>query len=164
MTYTAKSIANVFISLGQRDGTPVSNMKLQKLLYFAHALYLSATGRPLIGESPEAWQYGPVYSSVYHEFKNCGSAPITTLAMSMLPDRFEWAVAPPVDQTTLSFLESVWKTYGPLNAVALSALSHVPDGPWARVRRESYGSISADIPDSYIREYYAPQFAKARAG
>lgn len=165
MPYTAKSIANAFIALARRDRISVSNMKLQKLLYFAHAMYLSATGQPLINESPEAWEYGPVYPSVYHEFKNFGSAPITCMATAMLPDRFEWGPVPaPVDQATLGFLESVWRAYGHQSAMQLSALSHVPDGPWARVRRERPASMGADIPDHYIQAYYGPALAQARAG
>ncbi|MBW3070014.1 MULTISPECIES: Panacea domain-containing protein [unclassified Actinomyces] len=40
-------------------------MKLQKLLYLIQGSYLAQTGNPLFPETPQAWQYGPVYPAVY---------------------------------------------------------------------------------------------------
>jgi uncharacterized phage-associated protein len=165
MPYSAKSIANAFISLAGRQGTAVSNMKLQKLLYFAHAMYLAMKGEALISERPEAWQYGPVFPSVYHEFKSFGSAPITCFATeaNFEGDSFQCLPAAlPQEPQVLSFLQSIWNTYGNQTAVSLSALSHAPGGPWERVRHEAPGSMGADIPDAYIKEYYQRALAAQR--
>lgn len=164
MAYPAKSIANAFISIAAADGESVSNMKLQKLLYFAHAVYLGTQNKPLISESPEAWQFGPVFPSVYHEFKGFRADPIDCYATDFNFKNLEIErVEPPEDTEVLALLKSVWETYGQMSAIKLSALSHVPGGPWDRVRKEANGSVSADIPNSYIQEDFSKAVAEAKA-
>ncbi|MDR1104784.1 MAG: DUF4065 domain-containing protein [Treponema sp.] len=52
---------------------PVDNLKLQKLLYYSQAVHLTLNDRaPLFPEPIEAWDYGPVVPSVYHEYKSYG--------------------------------------------------------------------------------------------
>lgn len=154
MQYSAKSIANGLLKVAQDRGQTISNMKLQKLLYFAHGFWLASTGAPLIGEVPEAWQYGPVYPSVYHEFKECGGDAINRLATEI---SFATGLIEPVpfpDDQVMGYLASVYNSYGSQSAIQLSRLSHLPGSPWARVREESRGAFSADIPDSYTHQYF----------
>ncbi|MGZ0189059.1 MAG: Panacea domain-containing protein, partial [Alphaproteobacteria bacterium] len=54
-------------------------MQLQKLLYFCHGWNLEIRGEPLVADSFQAWQYGPVHPSVYREFRYFGSADIVAL-------------------------------------------------------------------------------------
>ena len=77
--YSAIAIANYFIQKSLDEKTDdLSPMKLQKLVYFAHAWYLIyQDGGKLINEAIEAWSYGPVINSVYHEFKHNGRNSIT---------------------------------------------------------------------------------------
>ena len=42
------------------QGEPISNLQLQKILYFIQGEYLSKIGKPLFEADFEAWQYGPV--------------------------------------------------------------------------------------------------------
>ncbi len=74
--YSPKSIANYFIDLAKVSGDKLTPMKLQKLVYYAMGWFAGYTGKPLVDEAVEAWQYGPVFSSLYHEFKQFGSGPI----------------------------------------------------------------------------------------
>jgi uncharacterized phage-associated protein len=60
-------------------------MKLQKLLFFTHADFLIRTGRPLIKQEFEAWDYGPVIPSLYREFKKFKDQPITSKAKCFDP-------------------------------------------------------------------------------
>ena len=55
---------------------PVSNLKLQKMLYFLDMTYLVNTGKRLIDEDFEAWQYGPVIKDVYERFSSYAATPI----------------------------------------------------------------------------------------
>ena len=50
----------------------ITNLKLQKLIYFTYAQHLVATKRKIFDEPIEKWQYGPVVPSVYHAFKDYG--------------------------------------------------------------------------------------------
>jgi len=52
-------------------------MQLIKLVYIAHGWTLGLYNQPLIGKQVEAWTYGPVIPSVYHDFKHYGRDPIT---------------------------------------------------------------------------------------
>lgn len=51
----------------------ISNLKLQKLLYFAQGYSLAITGNPLFGEEIEPWDFGPVVPEVYRHYKMYGA-------------------------------------------------------------------------------------------
>jgi uncharacterized phage-associated protein len=48
----------------------VTNLYLQKLLYFIQAYTLVDTGKPAFENRMEAWTYGPVVIDAYYEMKN----------------------------------------------------------------------------------------------
>jgi uncharacterized phage-associated protein len=73
MTYSPLAIANYFIELAKKKDKFITPMKLQKLVYFAHGWCLALSDEPLIDEKIEAWKYGPVVTSLYHEFKRYGN-------------------------------------------------------------------------------------------
>ncbi|QLH42366.1 MAG: DUF4065 domain-containing protein [Coxiellaceae bacterium] len=56
-------------------------MKLAKLIYVAHGWSLALNDVPLIDEAVQAWKFGPVIESVYHEFKHFGNDVINSLAI-----------------------------------------------------------------------------------
>ena len=73
----ATEVARYFLSLTDEDaGELISNLKLQKLLYYAQGFHLAIFGGPLFPESIEAWQHGPVVPEVYRYFHGQGSAHI----------------------------------------------------------------------------------------
>ena len=49
----------------QNAGDTISNMKLQKLVYYAQGFALAITGKPLFQEDIEAWEHGPVAPALY---------------------------------------------------------------------------------------------------
>ncbi|MBS4050385.1 Panacea domain-containing protein [Methylomonas rivi] len=155
MTYQTKAIANKFIDLAKEGGSPLSPMKLQKLVYFAHGWFLSLSkGQPLIDEKIEAWRYGPVVPSLYHEFKSLGSKTIRDYATDMDKD-FE-IVTPhlPDDESLSAFIKKIWEVYGKYDGIQLSNITHKPDTPWAKVWGENGVPKNTDIPDSDIKEYF----------
>ncbi|MCQ2322537.1 MAG: DUF4065 domain-containing protein [Bacteroidales bacterium] len=60
----------------------ISNLKLQKILYFVQAEFLVAKDQPCFAESIEAWDFGPVVPDVYHRYKIYGSANIPYIAQN----------------------------------------------------------------------------------
>lgn len=56
-------------SLILKTNPNISNLVLQKLLYFIQASLLVTTGNPAFEEDIEAWMYGPVVPEVYDNFK-----------------------------------------------------------------------------------------------
>lgn len=78
MAYTALEIANKLLakSTDYDAGELMSNMKLQKMLYYQQGYHLAAFGTPLFNEDIEAWMYGPVVPCVYEHFKSHGAGGI----------------------------------------------------------------------------------------
>jgi len=75
--YTALDIAKYFITLANPETEDfITNLKLQKLLYYAQGFHLALFGKPLFRESLEAWQYGPVVPEIYRIYKQYGSSPL----------------------------------------------------------------------------------------
>lgn len=74
---SALDISKYIICIAQNNGDPITNLKLQKLLYYAQAWYLvNNNNNRLFDEPILAWPYGPVVKSVYDEFKSFGRMPI----------------------------------------------------------------------------------------
>ena len=109
-------------------------MKVHKLVYFAHGWHLALTEKPLIDETLQAWAYGPVVPSLYHEFKHFRNQDITELALDLEPtEGFKFRVFVPAvspdDQYTCDLLNRVIKVYGKFTALELSAMTHEPSSP-----------------------------------
>jgi uncharacterized phage-associated protein len=150
--YRALDIANEFIEFSQKELSPIQHMKLQKLCYLAHGWHLALENKPLFDDSIEAWTYGPVIPSIYHEFKNFGKEPITRLGSTAYVD---FGGTPPIksDCKTVQILNRVWDVYKKFTAIQLSALTHQPDSPWSQtyLKNKNIGSL---IENGLIKEYF----------
>ena len=71
--YSAELIARWFAAWAEAEDAEVSNLKLQKLLYYAQGHQLAERGTPLFDDEIQAWSHGPVVKDVYHRFKGFGS-------------------------------------------------------------------------------------------
>jgi uncharacterized phage-associated protein len=143
-TYPAMTIANWFVDWADAEDAELSNLKLQKLLYYAQGHHLAVHGRPLFREDIQAWSHGPVVPAVYHTFKTFGAGPVSLAD----EDPFEWD---DVDSSTSQFLAKVWNTYGGLAAWKLRNMTHA-EPPWFDHFNEDERYIV--IPKEEIREYF----------
>ncbi|GAB3801058.1 Panacea domain-containing protein [Virgibacillus kimchii] len=84
--FRAMQIANYIIHLALEKDIDVTNLHLQKILYYLQAKSLYETGDPLFAESIGKWRLGPVVSNVYHEYKEYGSQPIREIANEIIFD------------------------------------------------------------------------------
>jgi uncharacterized phage-associated protein len=172
MPYPAVAIANEFIRLAQNAGRPLTPMKIQRLVYFAHGWYLGLTGRPLINEPVEAWKFGPVIPSLYRKLKRYNGEfvthPITDEDIwgdSFGPyetNEFSIDDGPDPEENTLAkkFVKKVWDVYGSFSAVQLSNLTHAKDSPWDRTKGpwyQSKGKPHPPIDPELIRKYFERQ-------
>ncbi|KQP40004.1 Panacea domain-containing protein [Pseudorhodoferax sp. Leaf274] len=164
MPFSAKQIANFFLDCAAEERAAISPMKLQKLVYYAHGWYTGYTGTPLINEAVEAWQFGPVIPSLYHEFKRFGSGPIhgkaTELDFASLQST---VVPPPADGSVRAFLANVWNSYKGFTATKLSEMTHAADSPWARTWQNNPGMRGVDIPFSEIQEHFGDAVRRSTA-
>ena len=77
--YKAIDIAKYIINKSIEFNRPISNLQLQKILYYVQGEYIKVTkGCKLFDEDLEAWAYGPVVPEVYYEFNKYSSSNITS--------------------------------------------------------------------------------------
>ena len=141
MVLPARIVADWFLARAALDGEQLTQMKLQKLAYIAHGWNLALYSEPLIEENIEAWRWGPVVRSLYREFAQFGSGPISVRSF----------YTPTLDSRTIHLLEQIWTLYGKYTAVQLSEFTHAHNTPW----KEAYNPNSvAVIPNISIEHHY----------
>ena len=119
--YSVEDIANYFLSKAQdKDGPEqgdLSNLKLQKLLYYAQGLHLAAYDSPLFRDAVIAWQHGPVIPSLYSKYRKYGSDDIPGPDNGFSPENI-------FDRQTMEFLGVVYEFFGNYSAAGLARMAH----------------------------------------
>ncbi|HEN5507481.1 TPA: SocA family protein, partial [Legionella pneumophila] len=108
-----RKIADYIILYFQEHGEPLTNLKLQKLLYYAQGWYLALYNKPLFDDKIEAWVHGPVIPAAYHSFKQYGYGLID-----------EKPSFPNLSPKIRSHLDEVIDVYGSYSAFELEHLTH----------------------------------------
>lgn len=139
---TCLETANYFLSLqGDDAGDAISNLKLQKLMYYAQGFSLAMRGKPLFREDFEAWEHGPVIPSLYRMFRNYGSGALPK------PKNFD---VNRYSEDDRKFLNEIYDTFGQYSAWALRELSH-QTAPW---RDTPHNTV---IPKERMTSYFKTQ-------
>ena len=75
---SANDVADFFLSPidSEVDGDQITNLKLQKLLYYAQGLSLAVLDRPIFQEKIFHWEHGPVIDVIYHQYKTYQKVPL----------------------------------------------------------------------------------------
>lgn len=139
MLYTAIDIAKYIVSYCSNKKQPISNLKLQKILYYAWIDYYKRTGNALFLNDICAWQLGPVIPDVYYEFCSHAGTPIF--------ESFDVSI----DSNDIKTINSIIDTYISVPASALVNRSHKKGGAWDIVYQDGIGNRNI-IPFSLIRE------------
>ena len=103
-----------------QDDDGVSNLKLQKLLYYAQGAFLAVYDKPLFNEEIQAWMHGPVVPEVYQKYKTFGKNPIED-------DDFSNSVERSLAKNEIDLLKEVHEVYGSLSAWKLRDMTHEDD-------------------------------------
>lgn len=72
--YSALDIARYVVNYSNSKDYGITNLKLQKVLYFIQAWFLMKKEERCFRNEIIAWELGPVIPEVYHEFKRFGSS------------------------------------------------------------------------------------------
>lgn len=134
-----------FVQMEAEDAEYISNLKLQKLLYYAQGVYVAVTGRCLFDDNIVAWEHGPVVIDVYHEYANYGASGIEY-------DKDN----PPKESYTeeeMDILEKVYQYFGQYSAWKLRNMTH-EERPWKITPRNQIIALSV-IRDFFREEYVA---------
>lgn len=153
--YSSVLIAGQFVNLGIKESNPVTQMKLQKMVFFAHGLHLAInSGNPLIREKFLAWKFGPVVPTIYQLYKKWGNSPIiekTSILVNSQPLEYFSELS----ESALEAINNTWEITKDVDAITLSNWSHSPDSPWA-ITYKSIGENGV-IDDNLIKDYFEQQ-------
>lgn len=145
---TAYEIANYLVYLMNDVCDDLSNMKLNKILYYAQGHFLVKTGHTLFPDSIEAWDHGPIIYDVYSQYKANADAPIKS---------WDAALINHLSDEEQNFLIDIARTYSKYTASALRNMTHVPNGPWDKAYIP--GVLHTEIPVSTIKDYFEKRVA-----
>lgn len=135
----------------------MTNLALQKLVYFCHVWSLIGLGSPLVRHKFEAWEFGPVLPYLYRAFKNYDRAPIVGRATQIDPsDGKQRIVGYNFSSEADSLLRETTEFYSRLRPGDLVELSHAKGGPWHSVWHHA-GTVNPGmkIDDVSILEFYS---------
>jgi uncharacterized phage-associated protein len=114
-------VANYFLAQSSDEaGDLISNLKLQKLVYYAQGCHLAVFDEPLFDEPIEAWLHGPVSPVLYQKYKSYESSGIPC------PDEADFTVFTTKQR---ELLEEVYSVYGQFSAWKLRNMTH-EEAPW----------------------------------
>lgn len=138
-------VSNYLLAESRERGELLTNLKLQKLLYYAQAWHLALEEHPIFQEDFKAWVHGPVLLSQYHRFKDHSWRPITEDIDT--PNN--------IASDLIDHLDEILDVFGSEPATALELMTHREE-PWLEAR----GDLPPDEPSTAIirketmKEYY----------
>lgn len=167
---TAAAAANEFLNLAGAEGLPIDQMKLQKLLFYAHGWNLAMRNGPLFDQDFEAWPWGPVVRDIYFQTRECGRNPIEKRMQEIRktgPGALDFTFVVPNgvdDPDTKIFIKSVWDSLKSYSGVQLSNATHSPGEPWTIVR-DKFGNLDSkpSIPNDLIASVFGQKLKNANA-
>jgi len=150
-------------NIDQKDCDPdefegISNMKIQKLLYFAQGIAFSFYGKKLFDEQLLAWQHGPVIREVYTEFAKFRSNFIDLEQVNSFDS--ESIAKIERDAEIREILTDIYDCLNRFSASQLRNISHDKDGPWARVYQPGEMNNVIEL-DDYLVGYFQSHFEKS---
>ncbi|OOZ35622.1 Panacea domain-containing protein [Solemya velesiana gill symbiont] len=133
-------VAQYFVAKGiDSEDCGMSNLKLQKLVYYAQGFHLALYDQPLFEERIFAWTHGPVSPDLYHKYKEHGKSPITDVEYNP-SDRFT--------DEQIDFLEEIYEVFGQFSAWKLRNMTH-SEPPW-----QAHEEYASEIPIEAMKEYF----------
>ncbi len=139
-------IADYFLAKqDEESGDTISNLKLQKLVYYAQGYHLAIFDKPLFDEEIEAWAHGPVVPVLYHRFKEYGAASIPAIPNLDL-SKF--------DDEVQGFLDEVYDVFNQFSGWTLRNMTH-EELPW-----KQHEAMAGVIPKDTLLEFFKLRISK----
>lgn len=157
MSYKVLDVCRHVINYSNERDYGISNLKLQKVLYFIQAYFLTKKRTPCFDEKIEAWDFGPVVPKAYREYKQYGSGDIPTIKSYIMFDendiwnskriKFEDTAIADEDK---ALIDKVTDKFADYSATDFVSLTH-RQSPWI----DAYAPYpNNEITVNAIREYF----------
>ena len=157
--YEARKICNFLLSNFDAVEFDLTNLRINKLLFFIQAGALRQMPDGLIRNHFEAWQFGPVIKPVFDAFKIHKESPITGPAQFLDYSSGQHIPVPYDDirEEHRKIIVREFKAYSHFTTGQLVSLSHESNGPWDVVYRACLAdpTMSPRIPNQLIRAHFA---------
>lgn len=138
----AEALAKYVVTKSEEDGDPITNLQLQKIMYFLQSVYCCSTkGSLLFPDEFQAWPYGPVLPNVYEQFADYGGR--------LIHEKFNQLPTLPTD--IKDFVDEGIETLREKTPWDLAKTSHAPTSPYGQIWRDGEG-FKQTIPNELIIE------------
>ena len=138
MAYNVLEVCRHIINYSNEKGYEISNLKLQKLLYFVQGCFLIEKETPCFNEAIEAWDFGPVVPEAYREYKVYGATNIPPISRYFVFDKDNWlnsGYVPYKDDVIIEddkkIIDGIVNSLSKLSAFDLVECTHNQD-PWKK--------------------------------
>lgn len=127
LKYDALDIAKYIIRWCDKNELRITNLQLQKILFFIQKESIRKRGYGIFSNRIEAWQYGPVVPDVFYQFAGFGA-----MKLVLYEDLFS-DVSPKdiIDDQSKEIIEGILREYIHVSPWDLVAKSHVSNGAWS---------------------------------
>jgi uncharacterized phage-associated protein len=153
-------VANYMLEAAANRGLCLTNLSLQKLLFFSYSIALIERKTKLFDGYFEAWQFGPVQPAVYQAFKSAEGMPINFRAKAFDPvSRREKKLEILNDRFAKDVCDRVIVQFGNMSPGRLVDITHAVGGPWHHIvsSAKNGANIGLRISDDVIISRYGRQ-------
>ncbi len=153
---TQKTPIHSFVAaktLGELCGWRITNLKTQKILYFAHMYHMgNHGGERLIDEQFQAWAYGPVLPELYHKLKRFGAREIKDVFWG------DKILSRETSPNAYDILEKMAELSPDIESSTLISITHRIGSAWSKVYTPKVDGVP--IRDDHILEEYKQLFSE----
>lgn len=143
--YDALELAKYIVTKCIKDHCPISNLQLQKILFFIQREFLQKKGRVAFYDDIQAWKFGPVVRNVYVYFCVFGGMPID-LPLEFIEGNINW------NDSDKSLIDGIVVQCRKLDPWQLVAETHKSGGAWDKTYCSGIG-FKKPISIDWIKQY-----------
>ena len=144
------TLQTIFCAWWMMRRATLSNLKLQKLVYYAQGFHLAIHGKQQFPQAIEAWEHGPVVPWLYRQLRQHGAEPVPRPENGIDSSKYPAEVR--------ELLDDVWSVYGQYSAANLRPITHA-EPAW----KEAHAmGPSSPISEQTMKEYFSTQLVHAK--
>ena len=118
MIYKATEVAAYVVKVSEASGDVITQLKLQKILYYIQGAFLALKGEPAFSDEVLAWKYGPAVYTVFSEYKEFGNSPISASKSDIV-----------ISEADQLFIKEIYNRYRGFSPSQLVSITH-NEAPW----------------------------------